>query len=88
MLVFILLFVVFELMIVYKIDAQNKKGSTALHYLVTHRFNNLVVWLVRQGADITIEDVRGFTPYDMALPWLQKEMKGNLIKTHCKVLKY
>lgn len=43
--------------------------------LVTHRFNTLVVWLVRQGGDITTEDIRGFTPYDMALPWLQKEMK-------------
>lgn len=35
----------------------------------------MAVWLVKQGADITIEDIRGFTPYDMALPWLQKEMK-------------
>ena len=31
--------------------------------------------MVKQGADITIEDARGFTPYDMALSWLQKEMK-------------
>ena len=59
----------------YQIEAQNKKGSTPLHLLVTHRFNTLVTWLVKQGADITVEDVRGFTPYDMALPWLQKEMK-------------
>lgn len=43
--------------------------------LVTHRFNTLVVWLVKQGGDITTEDIRGFTPYDLALPWLQKEMK-------------
>jgi len=57
------------------IDAQNNKGSTALHALVNNRYTNLSVWLVKRGADINVEDARGFTPYDMALPWLQKEMK-------------
>merc|ERR1712137_741412 len=43
------------------IDAQNNKLQTPLHFLVTNRFNNLAVWLTRQGADINAEDIRGFT---------------------------
>ena len=30
--------------------------------------------LRRHGADIHLENYRGFSAYDLALPWLQKEM--------------
>jgi hypothetical protein len=36
---------------------------------------NLAVWLIKHGADIYMEDKRTYSPYDLALPWFQKDMK-------------
>ena len=57
------------------VNAQNNQGMTALHLLVIAKQTVLCVWLVKQGADIDLEDARNFSSYDMALPWLQKELK-------------
>jgi len=34
-----------------------------------------VLWLVKRGADIYLKDYKGNSPYSIALPWLQHEMK-------------
>jgi hypothetical protein len=36
---------------------------------------NLAIWLIKHGADIYLEDKRTFSPFDLALPWFQKDMK-------------
>lgn len=57
------------------VNAQNHQGMTALHNLVMAKQTILCTWLVKQGADIDIEDSRQFSSYDMALPWMQNELK-------------
>lgn len=57
------------------INAQDNRQSTALHALVLKRFDVLALWLIRQGANITLVDNKRFSPVDLALDWFQKEMK-------------
>lgn len=57
------------------VNVQNNRGDTALHLLVQNKFSNLAVWLAKHGADIHLENSRSFSPYDMALPWLQTELR-------------
>ena len=53
----------------------------------------LGIWLTpsaRHGADIHLENYRGFSPYDLALPWLQKQLKDerdNFLREQKKKLK-
>jgi Ankyrin repeats (3 copies)/Ras association (RalGDS/AF-6) domain len=58
-----------------QVNAQNNKGETALHLLVQNKHTTTAVWLVKHGGDIDMENSRHFTPVDMALPWLQQELK-------------
>ena len=57
------------------VNFQNKNGDTALHELVKNRRDNLAMFLIKHGADIFLENKRTFTPYDLALPWFQRDMK-------------
>lgn len=57
------------------VNAQNHTGLTALHMLAQAKQTILAVWLVKQGADIHLEDSRQYSAIDIALPWMQKEMK-------------
>jgi len=56
------------------LNVQDNRGSTALHSLIYKRYDALALWLVRQGANLHLADRRGFTPYDNALGWFQKEL--------------
>lgn len=60
-------------------NMQDNRGSTVLHSLIYKRYDTLALWLVRQGANIHLQDKRGFSPFDNALGWFQKELTGNLI---------
>jgi len=62
------------------INAQDDRGSTALHSLVFKRFDLLALWMVRQGADLHIKDRKNFSPRDFALDWFQKELDEALKK--------
>ncbi len=57
------------------VNAQNHRGETALHEAVKLKFNEMALWVVKHGADIHLENFRGYSPYDLALPWLQKELR-------------
>jgi len=56
------------------INCQDYRGSTPLHPLIYKRFDTLALWFVKQGADLSIPDQRGFSPRDNALDWFQKEL--------------
>lgn len=56
-------------------NAQNIYGAGPLHELIKNKRENLAVWLIKHGADIYMEDKRTYSPYDLALPWFQKDMK-------------
>jgi len=56
------------------LNVQDNRGSTTLHSLIYKRYDNLALWLVKMGANIHLADKRGFTPYDNALGWFQKEL--------------
>lgn len=58
-----------------EVNAQNIRGETALHEAVKLKFNEMALWLVKHGADIHLENYKGYSSYDLALPWLQKELK-------------
>lgn len=60
------------------VNAQNHQGLTALHMCIQNKQAILAVWLVRQGADPYLEDSRHFSAYDLALPWMQSELKEAL----------
>jgi len=57
------------------VNAQNHRGETALHEAVKFKFNELAIRLVAAGADPDLENCHGHSPYDLALPWLQKELR-------------
>lgn len=57
------------------VNAQNIYGAGPLHELIKNKRENLAVWLIKHGADIYMEDKRTYSPYDLALPWFQKDMK-------------
>eukprot|EP01112_Ceratiomyxa_fruticulosa_P014304 TRINITY_DN4086_c0_g1_i6.p1 TRINITY_DN4086_c0_g1~~TRINITY_DN4086_c0_g1_i6.p1 ORF type:complete len:260 (-),score=56.31 TRINITY_DN4086_c0_g1_i6:91-870(-) len=57
------------------VNAQDNRGSTPLHSLVYKRFDVLAIWLIRQGANLHLVDQRGFSAYDNALDWFQKELQ-------------
>jgi len=48
------------------IDAQNKVGRTALHYVAQHNNIEEAKLLLARGANPLIKDVRGYTAYDVA----------------------
>lgn len=56
-------------------NAQTNKGNTALHECVKHKQNEMVLWMIKHGADPSIENQQGYNAFDGALPWLVKEMK-------------
>ena len=43
---------------------QNKQGQTGGHFAVSYKFFDLSQWLFENGADDTIENKFGLTPYD------------------------
>jgi len=57
------------------INAQNFRGETALHESVKLKNNETALWLTSHGGDIDCANFKGYTPYSLALPWLQKELK-------------
>jgi ankyrin repeat protein len=61
------------------VNKQNRQGRTALHNLVSLRYDKIAVWLVKRGADPYIPDKKGFTPMDLALPFVQQELKGPVV---------
>lgn len=46
-----------------------------MHELIKNKRENLAIWLIKHGADIYMEDKRTYSPFDLALPWFQKDMK-------------
>lgn len=46
------------------LNHQNKQGQTAAHYAIAYQFFDLSAWLFENGADDTIENKFGLTPYD------------------------
>jgi ankyrin repeat protein len=43
---------------------QNKQGQTPAHFAIAYQFFDLSTWLFENGADDTIENKFGLTPYD------------------------
>ncbi|RYG66547.1 ankyrin repeat domain-containing protein, partial [archaeon] len=43
---------------------QNKQGQTAAHFCIAYQFFDLSTWLFENGADDTVENKFGLTPYD------------------------
>ena len=48
--------------------AQNKAGQTAAHFAISFKFYEVSQWLFENGADDTMENKYGLTPYDGLLP--------------------
>ena len=48
------------------INVKEKKGLTALHYAAMKRDTGLVKWLLHYGADKTVQNNNGKTPWEMA----------------------
>jgi ankyrin repeat protein len=51
-------------------------GTTPLHLMVRNRWDALALLLVAHGANINQSCKRGFSPYDEAQAFFQKELKG------------
>lgn len=66
------------------VNAQNNRGQTPLHSLVKKRFDLLALWLVRQGADINLEDDKNCSARDFALNWFQQELDGIFLEFFLK----
>ena len=48
-----------------KVNHQNSKGQTALHFSMAFDKEGLIAeYLIQNGADDTLENVDGLTPYD------------------------
>jgi ankyrin repeat protein len=43
-------------------NAANKKGATALHAAVSHRYETVIQFLANHGADVNVKDNSGLTP--------------------------
>jgi len=61
------------------INAKTNKGDTPLHALILKRFDALALWLIKQGADTTIANIKGETPKDLAHGFVQKEIEEAII---------
>jgi ankyrin repeat protein len=48
------------------VNAQNENGLAPLHYAAKHGMVKWVQLLLKRGADKTVKDTRGKTPYDVA----------------------
>ena len=44
------------------VNAVNKAGETALHGAASMRYDTVVEWLTKQGADLNVKNKRGLTP--------------------------
>ena len=49
-------------------SAQNKAGQSAAHFAISFKFYDLSKWLFENGADDTLVNKYGLTPYDGLLP--------------------
>ena len=49
------------------VNATAKDGRTALHGAAMQGYDNVIKFLVAQGADLTAQDKDGFTALDVAL---------------------
>ncbi|KAK5581249.1 hypothetical protein RB653_001280 [Dictyostelium firmibasis] len=56
------------------VNVQDNRGVTPLHSLVNNRYDILALWLVRNGAKINLTDNNGFSAYDLAPSWFQREL--------------
>ena len=52
------------------------QGITALHWAAFKEMEELVVFLIENGADVTAMDTKGRTPLTMVSEKLQLKMKG------------
>ena len=50
------------------VNAVNKAGETALHGAASMRYDTVVEWLAKQGADLNVKNKRGLTPLG-AISW-------------------
>ena len=69
------------------LNAQDGNERTPLHNLVMNKFDSIAMYLVSKGANMHIKDRRGFSPYDIALPSIQIELKaaaGEVLSTDRK----
>jgi len=51
----------------WEINAVNAKGNTSMHYSVAYGFEDVTNFLVKAGADDTITNCDGYTPFEMRL---------------------
>lgn len=49
------------------LNSQNTEGLTALHLATLSESSKIVKKLVQRGADVNMKDIKGRTPYDLAL---------------------
>ncbi|EGG16843.1 ankyrin repeat-containing protein [Cavenderia fasciculata] len=56
------------------VNAQDNRGIAPLHSLVTNRYDVLALWMIRHGANIHLQDINKYSPFDLAQGWFQKEM--------------
>jgi len=66
-----------ELLLEYgaDINSQNKHGRTALHCLISERYDKIALWLVQYcNADPHLQDKRGVAAYDLAQKFFQPEI--------------
>ncbi len=43
---------------------QNKGGQTPAHFAIAYKFFDLATWLFENGADDSLKNMGGLTPYD------------------------
>jgi hypothetical protein len=41
----------------------------------------MAIWFLQQGANMHLPDKRGYSARDMALPFVQKDLDGKLMKS-------
>ena len=53
-----------------------KQGITALHWAAHKEMEDIALFLIKNGADVTAQDCEGRTPLSMATPELATKMRG------------
>ena len=62
------------------IHSRNKMEKTPLHYAVTNRQNEVIVWLIGAGADVNARDITGMTPLHVAATMNSHKQAAALLK--------
>eukprot|EP00043_Microstomoeca_roanoka_P018045 m.190401 g.190401 ORF g.190401 m.190401 type:complete len:1075 (+) comp16757_c0_seq2:160-3384(+) len=52
-----------------ELNIQGERGATMLHFATCHGYNEVVEYLLNNGADVNVEDDAGMTPLHAAVIW-------------------